>query len=88
MVDDSVVVPLDDIHVDERLNDVEISMTILDKKMKALCNKVVPLVKVSGSIRRLPSGLGSPGQKYMSTIQIYLQSRISTMKSSLSGGVF
>ena len=41
-----MVVPIDDIYVDERLNCVERPVTILDRKTKALRNKVVPLVMV------------------------------------------
>ena len=46
MVDDSVVVSLDDIQVDEYLNYVERPVAILDRKTMALHNKVVYLVKV------------------------------------------
>ena len=46
VADDSIVVPLDDIHVDENLYYVERPVTILDRKKKALRNKVVTLVKV------------------------------------------
>ena len=46
VADESVVVPLDDIHVDERLNYIKRLIMILDKKMKILRNKVVGLVKV------------------------------------------
>ena len=37
---------LDDIQSDKRLNYLERLITILDKKIKCLCNKVVNLVKV------------------------------------------
>lgn len=40
------VVPLDDIHVDERLNYMERLVAILDRKTMTLCYKVVGLVKV------------------------------------------
>ena len=46
LVDDFAVVPLEDIQVDERLNYIERSVAILDKKTKTLRNKVVGLVKV------------------------------------------
>lgn len=45
-MDDYVIVPLDDIHVDARLKYVEILVAILDKKTKTLNNKVIGLVKV------------------------------------------
>lgn len=41
-----MVFPLDYIQVNERLNHVERPVAILDRKMEALRNKVVPLVKV------------------------------------------
>ena len=45
LVDDSTVVPLEDILVDDRLN-VKRPVAILDRKKKTLRNKVVELVKV------------------------------------------
>lgn len=44
--DESVVVPLDDIQVDEHLNYIERPTVILDRKTKGLRNKVVNLVSV------------------------------------------
>lgn len=52
MADDSVVTPLDDIQVDDCLNYVKRPVTILDRKTKALCNKVVSLVKVQSQHHR------------------------------------
>ena len=46
MVDDSAFVHLDDIQVDDCLNYIERPVTVLDRKTKALRNKVVSLVKV------------------------------------------
>lgn len=46
VIDDSTVVPLDDIQFNERLNYMERPVDILDWKTKELCNMVVPLVKV------------------------------------------
>ena len=46
VVDYSVALPIDEIQVDECLNYVERLVTILDRKTKALHNKVVSLVKV------------------------------------------
>ena len=46
MVDDLVVVPTDEIQVDERLNYLERSVAILDRMMKTLRNKVVSLGKI------------------------------------------
>lgn len=46
VADDSTVFPLDDIQVDDCLNYFERPVAILDKKVKALRKKVVPLVKV------------------------------------------
>ena len=42
VVDDSMVVPLDDIQVYERLNYEERLVAILDMKTKAFCKKLVP----------------------------------------------
>ena len=46
LVDDSVVVPLDNIQFDKRLNYMEILVMIIDSKMRTLYKKVVPFVKV------------------------------------------
>ena len=46
MADESAVVPLDDIQIDNCLNYVERLVAILDRKTKALHNKEVSLVKV------------------------------------------
>ena len=46
VVDDSTVIPLDDVQFNDRLNYVERPVATLDRKTKALCNKVVSLVKV------------------------------------------
>ena len=46
IMDQEAVVSLDDIQVDERLNYVERPVAILERKMKVLRNKEIPLVKV------------------------------------------
>ena len=46
MLDNEVVVPLDDIQVDERLYYVKRPMVILERKMKVLRNKEIALVKL------------------------------------------
>lgn len=52
IMDQEVVVSLDDIQVDEHLNYVERSVAILERKMKVLQNKEIPLVKVQWEHRR------------------------------------
>ena len=46
LVDDSAVVPFEDIQVDDNMNYIERPMVILDRKTKELRNKRVELVKV------------------------------------------
>ena len=46
LADDSAVVCLDDIHVDEHLNYVERLIAILNMRTQTLCNMVVGMVKV------------------------------------------
>ena len=46
MLDGEVVVSLEDIQVDECLNYVERPVAIFERKMKALHNQEIPLVKV------------------------------------------
>ena len=51
-MDEEAVVSLDGIQVDECLNYVERPMAILERKMKILRNKEIPLVKVQWGHRR------------------------------------
>ena len=46
VAEDSEVVPLEDVEVDNRLNYIEWPVVILNWKMKVLCNKLVTLLKV------------------------------------------
>ncbi|KAI3727497.1 hypothetical protein L6452_16113 [Arctium lappa] len=46
VVDESAVIPLEDIQIDERLNYVEKPIAIVERKTKTLRNKVIGLVKV------------------------------------------
>ena len=52
MADDSAIVPLRDIQVNDCLNYVERQVEILDRRMKILRNKVVSLVKVQWQHRK------------------------------------
>ena len=51
-MDDSAVVPLEDIQVDDSLNYIERPVAILDRKSKDLRNKRVELVKVQWHHRK------------------------------------
>ena len=52
VADDSTVISLDEIQEDERLSYVVKPITILNMKIKTLCNKVVNLVKVQWQHRK------------------------------------
>ena len=52
IVDDSAVVLLEDIQVDDRLNYIERPVAILDRRTKTLRNKTVELVKVQWQHRK------------------------------------
>ena len=52
LVNDSTVVPLEDIQVDDSLNYIEQPVVILDRKSKDLRNKRVELVKVQWQHRK------------------------------------
>ena len=52
IVDESAVVPLEDIQIDERLNYVEKPIAILERKVKKLHNKEVSTVKVQWQHRK------------------------------------
>ena len=52
ILDKDVVVSLDDIQVDERLNYVEQLVGVLERKKRVMCNKDIPLVKVQWQHRK------------------------------------
>ena len=52
MLDEDEVISLDDIHVDERLNYVERPAVVLERNVKNLRNKEIPLVKVQWQHRK------------------------------------
>ena len=52
LADEEMIVPLDDIEVDEKLNYVEQPVAILDRKEKQLRNKVIKQVKVQWKHRK------------------------------------
>ena len=52
VVDESAVIPLEDIQIDERLNYVEKPIAVLERKTKALRNKTINLVKVQWQHRK------------------------------------
>ena len=52
LVDESAVVPLEDIQVDRSLNYIERPVAILDRKTKTLRNKAIQLVKVQWQHRK------------------------------------
>ena len=52
ILDEDAVVSLDDVQVDEHLNYVEQPMAILERKMKILRSKEIPLVKVQWQHRK------------------------------------
>lgn len=66
------MVSLDDIHVDKHLNYVERLITILDRKTKSLCNKVVGLVNVQWKHRKGSSGHENLRRRCVGTMQSYL----------------
>lgn len=51
-MDESAIIHLEDIYIDERLNYVEKPVAILDKKTKTLINNVISLLKVQGQHRK------------------------------------
>ncbi|KAI3735903.1 hypothetical protein L6452_15427 [Arctium lappa] len=52
VTDETVVIPLEDIQIDERLNYVEKPIAIIERKTKTLRNKVISLVKVQWQHRK------------------------------------
>ncbi|KAL4555554.1 hypothetical protein LXL04_038176 [Taraxacum kok-saghyz] len=52
VVDESAIIPLEDIQIDEHLNYVEKPIVIIERKTKTLRNKVIDLVKVQWQHRK------------------------------------
>ena len=52
VTEESTIVPLEDIQLDERLNYVERPIAIIEKKIKTLRNKTIGLVKVQWQHRK------------------------------------
>ena len=65
LVDDSAVVPLEDIQVDDSLNYIERPVAILDRKSKDLRNKRVELVKVQWQHRKGSEWTWEPVEEMM-----------------------
>ncbi|CAH1412384.1 unnamed protein product [Lactuca virosa] len=63
LVDDSAVVPLEDIQIDDDLNCIERPVVILDRKTKELRNKRVGLVKVQWQPRKCSEWTWEPEEE-------------------------
>ena len=83
MVDDSAVVPLEDIQVDGSLNYIELPMVILYRKSKDLRNKRVELVMVQWQHRKRSEWTWEPVDEMMEHYPELFQT--SWTKSKLSG---
>ena len=75
------VVSLDDIYFNEHLNYVKGTVAILERKVKVLWSKEVPLVRYDGNIGRALSGPGSQRPRCGSITRIYLLQQTSRKKS-------
>ncbi|GKC63105.1 putative reverse transcriptase domain-containing protein [Tanacetum coccineum] len=53
-VDEPLVIPLDEIHIDDKLNFIEELVEIMDRKVKRLKQSRIPIVKVRWNLRRGP----------------------------------
>ncbi|GJR14599.1 putative reverse transcriptase domain-containing protein [Tanacetum coccineum] len=51
--DEPLAIPLDEIHVDDKLNFIEEPVEIMDREVKRLKQSRIPIVKVDNSIRRI-----------------------------------
>ncbi|GJZ87389.1 hypothetical protein Tco_0658999 [Tanacetum coccineum] len=52
--DEPLAIPLDEIHIDEKLNFIEEPVEIMDRKVKRLKQSHIPIVKVHWNSRRGP----------------------------------
>ncbi|GKA66975.1 putative reverse transcriptase domain-containing protein [Tanacetum coccineum] len=61
--DEPLVIPLDKIHIDEKLNFIEEPVEIMDSEVKRLKQSRIPIMKVHWNSRRGPSILGNAKTK-------------------------
>ena len=54
LADESLVIPLEEIHLDDKFNFVEEPVEIMDQKVKQLKQSRIPIVKVCWNSRRAP----------------------------------
>ncbi|GKF99910.1 hypothetical protein Tco_0301601 [Tanacetum coccineum] len=52
--DEPLAIPLDEIHIDEKLNFIEEPVEVMDRKVKRLKQSRIPIVKVRWNSRRGP----------------------------------
>ena len=86
VLDNEIVVLLDDIQVDEHLDYVERTVAILERKMKFLRNKEIPLVKVQWQYQRGSEWTWESEAEMRRIILSYSPPPISRTKSRSSGG--
>ncbi|GJX28178.1 putative reverse transcriptase domain-containing protein [Tanacetum coccineum] len=53
-VDEPLAIPLDEIHIDDKLNFIEEPVEIMDQKVKRLKQSCIPILKVRWNLRRGP----------------------------------
>ncbi|GJX30135.1 reverse transcriptase domain-containing protein [Tanacetum coccineum] len=58
--DDTLVIPLEEIQLDDKLNFIEEPVEIKDREVKQLKRSRIPIVKISWNARRGPEYLGNP----------------------------
>jgi hypothetical protein len=63
LVDPSMATPLEEIHIDEKLNFVKRPIEIMERKIKKPRNKKIPLVKVKWDAKRGPEYTWEPEAK-------------------------
>ncbi|GJS26073.1 hypothetical protein Tco_0486693 [Tanacetum coccineum] len=62
-VDEPLAIPLDEIHIDDKLHFIEEPVEIMDREVKRLKQSRIPIVKVLWNFeRRAPCLLGARGQ--------------------------
>ncbi|GJX99277.1 putative reverse transcriptase domain-containing protein [Tanacetum coccineum] len=57
--DESLVIPLDEIHIDDKLHFIKEPVEIMDREVKRLKRSRIPIVKVCWNSRRGPDSLGN-----------------------------
>ncbi|GJZ27702.1 putative reverse transcriptase domain-containing protein [Tanacetum coccineum] len=74
--DESLVIPMKELRLDDKLNFVEEPVEIMDREVKQLKQRGIPIVKVRWNSKRGPKLHGNAEIKFVPSIHIYFQTSL------------